>query len=62
MHVVYNRTKLSKDDFKALIVPMFTHDTVELLQKIYDWSCVDATDIDEEKYLLLKKLSEVNQS
>ena len=41
---------------------MFMTDTVDLLQKLYDWSCVDATDIDEEKYLLLKKLSEVSLS
>lgn len=39
---------------------MFMTDTVDLLQKLYDWSCVDATDIDEERYLLLKKLSEVS--
>lgn len=35
------------------------HDTVELLQRLYQWSCVDANSIDEEKYLLSKKLSEV---
>ncbi|KAL8735589.1 MAG: hypothetical protein Q9166_000758 [cf. Caloplaca sp. 2 TL-2023] len=34
-------------------------ETVDLLQRIYEWSCVNATDIDEEKYLLSKKLSEV---
>lgn len=38
---------------------MYTHETVNLLQRLYEWSCVDATDIDEERYLLSKKLSEV---
>ncbi|KAL8851064.1 MAG: hypothetical protein Q9221_003960 [Calogaya cf. arnoldii] len=59
LHVLYNRTRLSDGDFKELVVPMLMHDTVDLLQKLYDWSCVNATDIDEEKYLLLKKLSEL---
>lgn len=62
MHAVYNRTRLSENEFKALVVPMFMNDIVDFLQKLYDWSCVDATNIDEEKYLLLKKLSEVNHS
>lgn len=62
MHIVYNRTRLSEDELKELVVPMFMHDIVDLLQKLYDWSCVDATNIDEEKYLLLKKLSEVNHT
>ncbi len=62
LHVLYNRTRLSKEEFKALVRPMFMHDTIDLLQKLYDWSCVDPNDIDEEKYLLLKKLSEVIHS
>ncbi|KAL8862471.1 MAG: hypothetical protein Q9178_000968 [Gyalolechia marmorata] len=59
LHVLYNRTRLSKEEFKALVRPMFMHDTIDLLQKLYDWSCVDPNNIDEEKYLLLKKLSEL---
>ncbi|KAL8893153.1 MAG: hypothetical protein Q9215_000159 [Flavoplaca cf. flavocitrina] len=59
LHILSSRTKLSEGDLKELVAPMFMTDTVDLLQKLYDWSCVDATDIDEEKYLLLKKLSEL---
>ncbi|KAL9000828.1 MAG: hypothetical protein Q9169_000582 [Polycauliona sp. 2 TL-2023] len=48
LHILSNRSKLSEEDLKELIAPMFMADTVDLLQKLYDWSCVDATDIDEE--------------
>ncbi|KAL8701921.1 MAG: hypothetical protein Q9224_000275 [Gallowayella concinna] len=59
LHSLYNRSRFSEEDFRELVGPMYTQDTVELIQKLYDWSCVDATDIDEEKYLLSKKLSEL---
>lgn len=41
---------------------MYTSDTVSLLKKTYVWSTVDATDIDEARYLLCKKFSEVRDS
>ena len=39
---------------------MFKQETTNLLQRLYEWLTVDPTDIDETKYLLLKKFSEVN--
>ncbi|KAL8779897.1 MAG: hypothetical protein Q9213_006719 [Squamulea squamosa] len=59
LQVLFNRTRLSEEECRELIGPMFMHDTIDLLQKLYDWSNVNATDIDEEKYHLLKKLSEL---
>lgn len=39
---------------------MFQDETIQLLKQLYDWlNVVDPTDIDEAKYLLLKKFSEV---
>jgi exportin-5 len=38
---------------------MYTTERVNLLRKIYEWSIVDPNDIDDEKYLLAKKYSEV---
>lgn len=38
---------------------MFQDETIHLLKQLYEWLIVDPTDIDEAKYLLLKKFSEV---
>ena len=41
---------------------MYKRETVLLLGKIFDWSIVDVMNIDEDKYLLSKKFSEVKIS
>ena len=41
---------------------MYRGAMVSLLKKIYVWSTVDAADIDEARYLLCKKYSEVCDS
>ena len=38
---------------------MFQDETILLLKQLYEWLVVDPTDIDEAKYLLLKRFSEV---
>ena len=38
---------------------MFADETISLLKQLYQWLIVDPSDIDEAKYLLLKKFSEV---
>ncbi|KAI4109233.1 MAG: hypothetical protein L6R37_000664 [Teloschistes peruensis] len=59
LHSLYHRSRFSDQDFKELVGPMYGHDTIQLFQQLYEWSRVDATDIDEAKYLLSKKLSEM---
>lgn len=51
--------QFSDEEFLSLVCPMYTSQTVELLGKLYQWSIVDAHDIDDEKYLFSKKFSEV---
>lgn len=38
---------------------MFQDETILLLKQLYEWLVVNPADIDESKYLLLKKFSEV---
>jgi exportin-5 len=38
---------------------MYRTESVNLLKRIYDWSIVDASDIDEDRYTLCKKLAEM---
>lgn len=56
---LFSRPHLDKDDFDNLIAPVCTTERVQLFQNVYNYSIVDPEDVDDEKYLLCKKLSEV---
>ncbi|KAL8831732.1 MAG: hypothetical protein Q9191_000703 [Dirinaria sp. TL-2023a] len=56
---LYNRSRFPKEDFTSLVFPVYNRDTIDLLKRLYEWSTVDPADIDSEKYLLLKKISEM---
>ena len=58
--MIYNRPRFSDDDIQDLVWPMYDQATVGVLKQVYVQSNVDVNDIDQEKYLLCKKLSEVN--
>lgn len=60
LYSLYNRTRFLEDDFRDLVGPMFQPQTTALLKQLYEWLIVDATDIDDAKYLLSKKYSEVH--
>ncbi|KAK4696105.1 exportin-5, partial [Lecanoromycetidae sp. Uapishka_2] len=59
LYSLYNRPRFSEDDFRDLVGPMFQDDTLNLLKQLYQWLNVDPSNIDEAKYLLLKKFSEM---
>lgn len=56
----YNRSRFSKEDFANLICPMYSQESIGALKQLFEWSLVDPSDVDEEKYLLSKKISEVS--
>lgn len=59
LYSLYYRSKFSQDDFNSLVIPMFDSGNLSLLKNLYEWLVVDPTDLDDAKYLLLKRFSEV---
>lgn len=59
LYNLYSRSKFSEEEFRDLVLPLFGPESLGLLRKLYEWSVVDASNIDDEKYLLSKKFSEV---
>ena len=44
-----------------MICPMYSHESISALKQLFEWSLVDPSNINEEKYLLSKKISEVRK-
>jgi exportin-5 len=61
LHTLFLKPFFEDDDFQSLVCPMYYSQTVELLKNIFTWIRVDPNDIDEERYLFLKKFSEVEK-
>ncbi|KAF1843610.1 ARM repeat-containing protein [Cucurbitaria berberidis CBS 394.84] len=64
LQAIYSRHHLHDDEFVELVCPMFTPGSVSLLREVYNWTIVDmdVNDIDDQKYMLCKKLSELANS
>ncbi|KAF2827190.1 ARM repeat-containing protein [Ophiobolus disseminans] len=64
LQAIYSRHHLHDDEFVDLVCPMFTPGSVSLLREVYNWTIADMnpTDLDDQKYTLCKKLSELANS
>jgi exportin-5 len=56
---VCSREKMSDEDALKIVMPLFTSESIQSLQSVYQWAKVDVNDIDDAKYTLLQKTSKL---
>ncbi|KAF2427661.1 hypothetical protein EJ08DRAFT_615639, partial [Tothia fuscella] len=56
---ICGRERLGEEDFVTIVTPLYVHDSVESLRSVYNWATVDANDIDDTKYTIVKKLAKL---
>ncbi|KAJ5111277.1 hypothetical protein N7532_001812 [Penicillium argentinense] len=59
LHALYGRNNMGNEDSHGLVCLIFEPDYLITLQNLYQWSIVSPEDVDEPKYLVSKKLSEM---
>ncbi|KAJ5930247.1 hypothetical protein N7466_005740 [Penicillium verhagenii] len=59
LHALYGRSNMGNEESQALVCLLFEAEYLSTLQSLYQWSIVGPDDIDEPKYLISKKLSEM---
>ncbi|PNP56453.1 hypothetical protein THARTR1_03149 [Trichoderma harzianum] len=62
LHALYSRSNFTDDEFRDLVAPMYSSASIQLFKQLIDRSEVDADDVDEDKYQILKRLSEMLSS
>ncbi|KAJ5820132.1 hypothetical protein N7474_005723 [Penicillium riverlandense] len=59
LHALYGRNNMGNEDSQSLVCLVYDTEYLTILQKLYEWSVVGPDDVDEPKYLISKKLSEM---
>ncbi|KAB8229169.1 hypothetical protein ETB97_002516 [Aspergillus alliaceus] len=59
VHSLYSRSNYDMEGFQPLVHLMYETECLDILQKLYQWSIVGPDDIDDTRYMISKKLSEM---
>ncbi|PLB38415.1 karyopherin MSN5 [Aspergillus candidus] len=59
LHSLYSRSNYDMEGFQPLVHLMYQPELLNLMQSLYEWSIVGPDDIDDTKYTISKKLSEM---
>ncbi|KAE8348511.1 armadillo-type protein [Aspergillus coremiiformis] len=59
LHSLYSRSNFEMEDFQPLVHLMYETECLDILQKLYQWSIVGPDQIDDTRYMVSKKLSEM---
>ncbi|KAI1809274.1 ARM repeat-containing protein [Poronia punctata] len=59
LHALYSRNSFDEEEFLELVVPLYDAQYVALFRELFEWSVVDSENLDDDKYQLSKRLSEL---
>jgi exportin-5 len=59
LHALYSRSNYNVEEFQPLVYFMYQTDHLVLLRQVYEWSVVSARNLDETRYAISKRLSEL---
>ncbi|BCS22295.1 karyopherin MSN5 [Aspergillus puulaauensis] len=59
LHALYSRSAYDSEGFQPLVHIMYEAESLNVILKLFQWSVVGPEDIDDTKYTISKKLSEV---
>ncbi|KAB8220541.1 armadillo-type protein [Aspergillus novoparasiticus] len=59
LHSLYSRSNMDMESFQPLVHLMYETESLDIMQKLYQWSIVGPDDIDDTRYMISKKLSEM---
>ncbi|KAK1139975.1 karyopherin [Aspergillus melleus] len=59
LHSLYSRSNIDVGSFQPLVHKMYETDYLNVLEKLYQWSVVGPDDIDDTRYMISKKISEM---
>lgn len=59
LHALYSRSSIDVEEFQPLVHLIYETEYLTVLQRLYEWSIVGPNEVDETRYTLSKKLTEV---